>query len=93
MIIYLPKTLTGLKKLEENLSKLQLNPADVLKKLSSYAPKLYFSLPKFKMESSFDIVGPLQKVSLLSCIRLIHSFQDLGLLVETLIRIYFPRWE
>ena len=80
MIIYLPKTLTGLKKFEESLSKLQLSSTDVLKKLSSFELKLYFYLPKFKMESTFDIADPIQKVSLLSFIQVSsHSFQDLGL--------------
>ena len=59
MIIYLPKTLTGLKKLEENLSKLRLSPADVLKKLTflSHEKKLSFREQTLLDKSRFLIMS------------------------------------
>ena len=63
MIIYLPRKVTGLKEMEENLTKLSLTVTQVLTKLSAHEPEVDFSLPKFKMESEFNLVAPLQKVS------------------------------
>ena len=63
MIIYLPRTVTGLKKMEENLTKLGLTVSQVLAKLPDQQPEVEFSLPRFKMESTFNLKPALQKVS------------------------------
>ena len=60
MIIFLPKTKTGLKEMEAKLTKLNLSVSQVVTKLKSKLVK--FSLPKFKMESAFDLVDSLEKV-------------------------------
>ena len=63
MIIYLPRKVTGLKKIEENLTELDLTVAQVLTKLSSSFPEVVFTLPRFKMESTFDLKPTLEEVS------------------------------
>lgn len=56
MFIMLPNETNGLKDVEINLDKIKFE------KLRGPSHKIHLQLPKFKIESKFDLKGVLQKV-------------------------------
>ena len=60
MLIYLPQSLQGLSQMREKI--LQLPISYILSQLNGATVDL--SLPKFRIESTFDLVQPLKKVNL-----------------------------
>jgi len=62
MIILLPDAKDGLKDLENNLSKINLN--DISNKMSQY--HVTVKLPRFKLEQSLELGDTLSNVSILT---------------------------
>jgi serine protease inhibitor len=59
MLIIVPKEIDGLAKIEAGLK--NINPGSIFETMTSDT-KVGVSLPRFKLESTLDLVEPLKKV-------------------------------
>lgn len=59
LVIIVPKEIDGLKAIEDNLDKIQLDESDI----RHYKREVCLALPKFKIESTIDLNQHLNEVS------------------------------
>ena len=72
MIIILPDEIDGLIEVEKNLENISI---DKLKEIARSVPLSLF-LPKFKIESTIELNGPLSRVSFLIYLSYLNTYLD-----------------